>query len=125
EVLYYLGVYFEKDDYLKKSTEMVSKTAGKMSEMTSYYPQWSYMAGIFSHGTYEVAIMGKEAGQKNIEMQKNYLPKCLFMGGIIENLPLLENKLPENNTLIYVCMNKTCKLPVAEVSSALLQIKNN
>jgi uncharacterized protein YyaL (SSP411 family) len=47
EVLYYLGVYFENNDYMKKSAEMVSKIAGKVSEMTSYYPQWSYMAGNF------------------------------------------------------------------------------
>jgi uncharacterized protein YyaL (SSP411 family) len=70
-----------------------------------------------------VAIMGKDAQQKNIEIQQNYLPECIFMGSTNkEDLPLLENKLSENNTFIYVCTNKTCKLPVEEVSRALQQI---
>jgi uncharacterized protein YyaL (SSP411 family) len=29
EVMYYLGIYFENNDYLEKSRLMVSKTAGK------------------------------------------------------------------------------------------------
>jgi len=123
EVLYNLGVYFEKDDYIKKSVSMVLIVKEKMSQTTSYYSQWCYMAGILSHGTNEVAIMGKEAVKKNMEMQKKYLPKCIFMGGTDEDLPLLENKLSENHTLIYVCTNKTCKLPVENVNKALLQIK--
>ena len=41
-----------------------------------------------------------------------------------ENLPLLENKLTENKTLIYVCTNRVCKKPVEETEEALAQIKN-
>jgi uncharacterized protein YyaL (SSP411 family) len=44
------------------------------------------------------------------------------MGGTDENLPLLENKLPADKTLIYVCTNKVCKLPVEETGRALQQI---
>jgi uncharacterized protein YyaL (SSP411 family) len=123
EVLYSLNIFFENNDYIEKSILMLSRAAKKMQAMISYNSQWCYLAGMFSYGTYEIAIMGKDAHQKNIELQKNYLPKCLFMGETNEeNLPLLENKLPENNTLIYVCTNKTCKLPVNEVSRALQQI---
>jgi uncharacterized protein YyaL (SSP411 family) len=126
EVLYSLNVYFENDDYLEKSTLMLSKAAGKMETMTSYNTQWCYLAGLFSHGTYEIAIMGKDALAKNLELQKSYLPECLFMGGIDEeSLPLLENKMPADKTLIYVCTNKTCKLPVEEVSRALQQISRH
>ena len=89
---------------------------------TVYFSQWCYLAGKFSHGTYEVAIMGKDANKKNLELQKNFLPACLFMGGTDENLPLLENKLTVDKTLIYVCTNKVCKLPVEETGKALLQI---
>ncbi|WMN12109.1 hypothetical protein QYS49_32460 [Marivirga salinae] len=45
------------------------------------------------------------------------------MGGEKENLPLLENKLSKVNTMIYVCRNKTCKLPVKKVGKAFGQIK--
>jgi uncharacterized protein YyaL (SSP411 family) len=123
EVLFVLGTLLENEVYLQKSSSMMTKIAGRLGETIAYSPEWGYLAGMISHSNYEVAIMGAEALQKNSEMQKNYLPNSLFMGGVEENLPLLENKLPGKGTLIYVCVNKTCRLPVSDVSRALQQIK--
>ena len=68
--------------------------------------------------------MGKDAIAKSKELQKKYLPDCIIMGETDkENLPLLENKLTENKTLIYVCTNKVCKKPVEDVAEALSQVK--
>lgn len=123
QVLYDLSIYFENKNYLSISSRMLNKVTGQMNSATVYYTQWCYLAGMFSHETYEVAIMGKDALKKNLEMQKNYLPACIFMGGINEeNLPLLENKMPGDKTLIYVCINRTCRLPVEETNQALQQI---
>jgi uncharacterized protein YyaL (SSP411 family) len=126
EVLYNLSIYFENDDYLNKCSQMLSSISSQMNSQTAYYGQWCYLAGMFSYGTYEVAIMGKDALKKNLDMQKKYLPACLFMGETDEeNLPLLESKLAPGKTLIYVCINKTCKLPVEEVTQALQQLNKN
>lgn len=122
EVLYDLSIYFDNDDYLVKSSAMLKNLLGQMTSGSVYFTQWCYLAGKYYHGTYEVAIMGKDAHRKNLELQRSYLPACLFMGGTDENLPLLENKMPTDKTLIYVCTNKTCKLPVEETGRALQQI---
>ena len=122
EVLYDLSIYFDNADYLAKSSAMLKKLSGQTMSGTAYFTQWGYLAGKYSHGIYEVAIMGKDAHKKNLELQKSYLPKCLFMGGTDENLPLLENKMPTGKTLIYVCTNKVCKMPVEETGKALQQI---
>ena len=122
EVLFVLGTLLENEEYLQKSSSMI-KIAGRLGETIAYSPEWGYLAGLVAHNNYEVAIMGSDALQKNSEMQKSYLPNSLFMGGMEENLPLLENKLPGRGTLIYVCTNKTCRLPVSDVSKALQQIK--
>ena len=37
-------------------------------------------------------------------------------------LALLEDKLVQGQTMIYVCRDKTCELPVGEVEEALWQI---
>ncbi len=66
--------------------------------------------------------MGEEAVAKSHQMQQYYLPTALFMGGTEENLPLLESKGVEEGTLIYVCRNKTCKMPVKEVQAAIKQL---
>ncbi|MCF8460934.1 MAG: hypothetical protein K9G46_09425 [Flavobacteriales bacterium] len=38
-------------------------------------------------------------------------------------LPLLENKLVKGDTRIYVCVDKACQLPVAEVVEAVLRME--
>jgi uncharacterized protein YyaL (SSP411 family) len=40
-------------------------------------------------------------------------------------LPLLEFKYIDGKTLIYVCVNGTCKLPLADISEAVKNIKRN
>ena len=49
----------------------------------------------------------------------------LFLGSKdTENLPLLEGKKIPGKTFIYVCKNKTCKLPVEEAAKAMDQLKD-
>lgn len=123
-VLFELGAYLDNKDYSAKSKIMLLRVAERIKTLPSYYAQWCSLAGLFSHPTYEVAIMGKDAHKMRLELQKNFLPSCIYMGETSqENLPLLKAKLVENKTLIYVCTNKVCKMPVEEVDKALSQIK--
>jgi len=48
----------------------------------------------------------------------------LFMGGKNEGkLELMEGKLIKGETTMYVCKNKSCRLPVYEVEQVLEQLK--
>ena len=123
-VLYSLGVIYDDSSYSNISKAMLTSVATQINRFPAYHAQWCSLAGLFSQGTYEVVVMGKDAIAKNKELQKKYLPDCVIMGGIDkEDLPLLENKLPGNKTLIYVCTNKVCKRPVEDVAEALIQVK--
>lgn len=122
-VLYSLGVIYDDSTYSEISKRMVISVSGKLNTFPTYHAQWCSLAGLFANGTYEVVLMGKDAIAKNKELQKKYLPDCVLMGATDkENLPLLESKLAENKTLIYVCTNKVCKRPVEDVASALKQL---
>jgi uncharacterized protein YyaL (SSP411 family) len=87
-----------------------------------YFANWAQLLGLNTFKPFEVAVVGEHAAQKNIQLQKHYLPDAIFMGGMKENLPLLENKYVEGQTVIYVCRNRTCKLPVRNVESAIQQL---
>lgn len=77
----------------------------------------------FSSEPYEVAIVGKEFERLRREFNEHYLPNVFFSGGSSEGtLSLLENKLVEGETTIYVCQLKVCKLPVTDTKAALTQI---
>ncbi|UGU16480.1 thioredoxin domain-containing protein [Sinomicrobium kalidii] len=122
-VLYRLGEYFYDRDYIQISKTMLSHVTEDIPKGGPYYANWGMLMGLMSYQPYEVAIMGSDAKIKNVDLQKEYLPTAFFMGGTEENLPLLENKGVEGETMIYVCRDKVCRLPVTGTEKALNQIQ--
>jgi len=123
EVLYLLAEYYSVDEYANVSTSMLNQVTKDMPTAGPYYANWASLMGMITYQPYEVAIMGEEALQKSRLMLKQYHPTALFMGGVKENLPLLENKYLAGRTIIYVCRNRTCKQPEEDVVEALKQLK--
>ena len=58
------------------------------------------------------------------ELQSTFIPNAVHLLAREDNeLPLAKNKIPVNDkTTVYVCFDRTCKLPVFDVNSALEQI---
>ena len=122
DVLFLLGVYFGNDSYIEMSESMVSQILPMATTGGPYYANWARLAGLITYKPSEVAVMGEDALVRAREMQSNYIPTAIFMGGKMENLPLLKNKLVEKRTMIYVCRNKVCKSPEENAERALAQI---
>lgn len=122
--LFALGTLLEKEEYLSMSEEMMGQMYDMVMGDPSFYANWTKLIGTKAFGAYEIAIVGNNARQKNFHIQKKYLPTSIFMGGKDENLPLLQSKLVEGETLIYVCQNKTCKYPVSSAEEAIGIIEN-
>ncbi len=125
EVLFTLGRYYENASYQSVSSKMVQSLSPDFRESGPYFAQWASVMGLMAFQTNEVAVMGPEAMEKARQIMQSYHPDALLMGGNEENLPLLENKLVEGKTIIYVCQDKICKLPVQDVAQALKQMKGN
>lgn len=120
--LFHLGTYLYKDDYLKQARDMMNTMIIQFegSEQPSFYSNWCSLLFRMTYEPYEVAIIGDDFAEKRKEIDQHYLPNALLLGGKTEgNLELLENKLIEDETRIYVCKKKVCKLPVNEVDKAL------
>jgi uncharacterized protein YyaL (SSP411 family) len=60
----------------------------------------------------ELAICGKDALFYANKTNQNYWPNIVLAGTTVASkLPFLENRFSENQTLFYLCQNKTCDLP--------------
>ncbi len=119
-----LGIYFENKNYEQQSAQMVKNVADDMQKSPGYYSNWAQVMALEIRSPYEVAIVGNDWQPKLSEMQKKYLPNTIYLGGNSDaGLPLLEDKLIKDKTMIYVCENKTCRRPVEEVSEALKEIQ--
>ena len=121
--LFLLGTYFYHDDYINISRQMLNNVKSGALEGGAYYANWDMLMAWFASPPYEVAILGDDFETIRKEFNTKYLPNVFFSGGNREgNLSLLKGKLINGQTTIYVCRDKTCKLPVTDINEALEQI---
>jgi len=121
-VLYRLGIYLQHDPYTEHAMQMLESVLAQIDSSPIYMSRWAQLLGLTGHGIYEIAILGHAARAMALEMQKHFLPDCLYMGGTDENLPLLQHKRISGQTRIYICRNHICQAPVQSVDEALAQI---
>ena len=123
KALFKLGTLYDNADYKEKATQMLSNVYGEMEQYPSGYTNWALTALNITEPYYEVAITGENCQEKVTEINQLYLPNKVLMGAKTESqLPLLKDKFL-GTTTIFVCVNKSCQLPVEEVSEAVKQMK--
>ncbi len=122
--LYRLGLLLDKPEYLQQARKALNNVKDNVLGYPVFYANWAILMDWTISEPYEVAISGVGAIDLNHELNKHFLPNCSFSGSkLASSLPLLEGKYKEGETLIYVCRNKTCQLPVRSAAEALKEIK--
>ena len=122
--LHKLGHILDRAEYLEIADRQLKSMAPQLAAYAPGYSNWGMLLLDRLFPYYEIAICGKEALERRKEMAKYYIPNSLFTGSTVESdLPLLENKWVKGETFIYVCVNKTCQLPVKKTDEALKQIR--
>ena len=124
--LYVLGLYLYNQDFIAKSKQMLHNMSSTIvgNEQPNFYSNWCNLYSMMVNPPYEVAIVGNDYAALQKEWQTQYLPNAILLGGAKEGtLELLESKLQEGATMIYVCQNKVCKFPVEEVTAAVGLLK--
>jgi len=122
--LFKLGLYFEDSSYKKTSKQMLNNVILNIENYGSGYSNWLQLYSNFTGNFYEIAIVGKNAPKKIKKLNQIYIPNKIIAGSTsASEEPLLKNRFSKNKTLIYVCLEGTCKLPVSSVKKASSQIK--
>ena len=89
----------------------------------AFYANWGILLNWTVHTPYEVAIVGKDYQTVRKALDQYYLPNAFLLGGKQEGkLELLEYKLVKGATMIYVCQDKVCQMPVEDPQKALSQL---
>jgi len=130
--LFYLGKYFDDRSYLEISEKMLKQVQQDIIPYGSAYSNWAMLMLHFTQPFYEIAIVGNSVDEKRKELSEHFIPNAIFTGAsspalLLKEkgataLPLLEGKFVEGKTLIYICKDKTCKLPTENINEALEQI---
>ena len=117
--LFSLGVILDKEEYLNMAEVQLNNIKGDMPNYPSGYSNWANLMLKKVAPFYEVAIVGKKANEKTIKLNQEYYPNKIFLGAThSSSIPLLKNKMVMGQTTIYVCQNKSCKLPTTDIKKA-------
>jgi uncharacterized protein len=122
--LYMLGKFFYNDYYIEISEKMAAIIKEDAIQNGPYYANWDILIAWFVCPGLEVAIAGDNYENIRKEFDNYYLPNVLFSGGKEGgSLVSLKDKFIPGQTKIYVCRNRTCKLPVTRVEEAMILIR--
>ena len=121
--LFYLGHYYYNTDYMDKSKAMLHNVQENLPKNGSSYSNWGILMLNQTLPFYEVAITGKKDLDLLHELETYYVPNKLLMGAKkSSDLPLLEGKFLDNS-MIFVCVNKSCQMPVEQAADAIKQMR--
>ena len=122
--LFRLYHYFDVKEYYEMAKDMVLTVSSEFETYPSGYSNWFDLIYNINSNYYEIAVVGDNAINQVIKFNSKYIPNKLIIGTNSDNdLPLLKNRYIEGKTLIYVCVNKACKLPTESFEDSFKMIK--
>jgi uncharacterized protein YyaL (SSP411 family) len=119
--LWKLGHFYADDAWIAKSVRMLDVVSEDMGRHPSSYSNWAILLLWQIYGTWEIAITGDRSSELRTEMESRYVANKIIFGGKKGTLPLLADKTAGDNR-IYVCRNRTCRLPVTSSKEAFEQL---
>lgn len=123
ELLFKLGHMAYEQGYIEKSEEMIAKVTEVMDERIEHYGTW---VRLLLHDVYpnlEIVVVGDNASSLIAKIDNYPLPNTFLIGSTAESqLSIFQGRFVDKETYIYVCQNKTCRLPVKGVDGFLEQM---
>jgi Highly conserved protein containing a thioredoxin domain len=118
--LFRLSYLLDRPDYKKIAQDMLERMTGNMAEYPSEYNNWAQLFLDFTTNHKEVVVVGADAIELLKKLNKHYLPNVIFCASTTAcDLPLLKNRYVSGKTLIYICENNSCLLPVESSEEAI------
>lgn len=120
--LFYLSRYYNEDQFEKTATEMMSSVTEELVRYGSSYSNWGLLYMDMTEDFSELVIEGPEAMEYRKHFLGQYHSGLLFAGGVHpSDIPLRKDRYVNGKTLLYLCRNKTCNLPVSSIDAISLK----
>lgn len=120
--LFQLSRYFQNQYYETIGMKMLKKIIPNI-DYPSAYSNWLCALMNYSDKQKELGICGEKAMEYLSKINREYHPNLLLAGANkVSELPFLNNRFIENETLFYVCQNQTCQLPTSNFNEVINSI---
>ncbi len=121
--LFVLGTLHDDERLLGRARRMLEGMLTRLAAAPMAHSNWGQLAQAMAWPLHEIAITGPDALRLRLQFGPHHIPNGIFLGTTGRSqLPLLQDKsLP--GTMIFACVQKTCRLPVHTVNEALAQLR--
>ena len=120
--LFQLGIYFDNSPYEKISQGMLQNIMPSV-DYPSAYSNWMDLALNYSEEHKELGICGDLALKYCTKINSFYFPNVILAGTEKASyLPFLKERFIDDQTLFYVCQNKTCLLPTEDFKKVIADL---
>ena len=112
--LLYLSIISNRQDWRERSVSMTDAVTKMAVRYPTSFGNWLNLVQEWVRGTWEVAIVGKDAENISKEILRTYIPQKVLQFSTVENeqFPLLTGKNASERTTLFLCRNYSCKNPV-------------
>jgi hypothetical protein len=102
---------------------MLKNVQVNFKENAQSHANWLQLVLFMNQPFFEIAIVGDEYKSKAQQLLQYSIPNSIVASTENQSdISILQERYSEGNTLIYVCLHGSCKLPVTEVSKSLKQM---
>jgi uncharacterized protein YyaL (SSP411 family) len=124
--LLYLSVISEEPEWGERAFSMASALQRPVISYPGSFGIWATLFQAFTYNIPEVVITGEQPEKARKEFLSHLIPYRVFQSADRKDtqFPLLRDKPIEKLTLIFLCKNYTCQLPVNEVATAVRNLEN-
>jgi len=122
--LHKLYLLLGKPEYHFVIQKMLLPVTPQFTRYPMAYANWGTIMLKITAPYFEVAILGNDAETLLKELQTGFQPDIMFVFSKSESkIPILKNRMVQGKTLIYVCKEGVCQLPV-ETARHAFEIMN-
>jgi len=120
ENLLKLSIFFNQPDYSEKGLKMIRNMAYEVNTYGRFYSNWGRILIESTTPQKEIVITGPDAISNAQNIKKQFKRSAMYAAKNHQStLPIFEGRFIEGETMIYICENNTCKLPVKNIDDAL------
>ena len=112
-----VGILLGKENYKELASEMLMSLRDAIEKYPSSFGKWAtaLMNQVFALN--EIAVVGRDAEKLAKEVNSEFVPNKVLMATEVSNedFPLLEGKISNEATHIYICVDYACLQPVKTI----------